>query len=209
MGFSWIISIITNPEWVVAIATFLAVLAALFKDVFINWRNKPNIIFGLSNKKPHVLQIVENGIVMNYFRLKIINKGRTVAKNCNIKIISVVLENTNSSIIEQDKLKWSNAPLDTRYRHDIFINSDISQLVPIHKEYMNIPPNRGWEFCDFFKITTGNNLMFLSSTGIHPSFLNENYIVTIEISGENLKPKKAKIRIFNPTSFEHIKIGWA
>lgn len=192
------------------IATFLVVIVALFGKTFWDWWNKPKIKFVLSNKEPHIIQtrdLIGNWI--KYFRMSIVNKGKTVAKNCQIKLISVISEkgNSSSNIIEQDKLKWSSAPLDMRYCQES-IQNDISQLVPIHREGMNLSPRGGWEFCDLFQITTGNNLMFLSSGGRTTSFKDENYIVTLEISGENLKPRKAKLRLSNPISFEHIRIDW-
>ena len=206
-----------DPQGIIAIATILSVFAtlilgfiALFKDDFLDWKNKPKIKFGLSNKEPHVIQTKDLiGNWIKYFRMSIVNEGKTVAKNCQIKLISVISEKEklSSNIIEQDKLKWSSAPLDMRYRHESIPN-DISQLVPIHREGMNLSPRGGWEFCDLFQITTGNNLMFLSSGGRTTSFKDENYIVTLEISGENLKPRKAKLRLLNPISFEHIRIDW-
>lgn len=203
-------NLITNPQWIIAILTFLAIVVALFKEEILNLKNRPKIRFGLSNKEPHIIQIYGGGdMISKYFRIKVINQGKTVAKNCQVKLISLTPKNKNSipSIIEQDKLKWSNAPLDRRYCHEQSV-SNLSQLIPVHRERIDLSPGGGWELCDLFVITSGNRLMFLSSGERIAHLKNEDYIVSIEISGENLKPKKAKLRISNPNSFEHIRIDW-
>lgn len=205
-----IIAVITNPQWVTAMTTILAVLVALFGSNIISNLNRPKIVVGLSNKSPYVVQMNDrNGVFGKYLRLKILNNGKTVARGCRVKILSVVSENSNNipSIIEQDILKWTSAPLDRRYCHESFVPKDMNQLVPIHKQFTDISPSGGWEMCDLLVITTGNNAMFLSSGGRYPHFKNKDYLVSLEISGENFAPKKLRIKLSNPNSFEHIRIS--
>lgn len=200
----WVVA----PQWIIAFLTFIAIFVALFGRDILNWKNKPKILFGLSNIEPCVKTIYGgNENISKYFRIKVINIGNTVAKNCQIKLISVIPEKRKliPTIVEPDKLKWSNAPLDRRYCHD---TTEINRLIPIHRERIDISPKKGWEFCDLFQITSGNNFLFLSLGARKPIFKNENYIITIEISGENLKPRSARLKISNPNSFEKIRISW-
>ncbi len=209
MGFSPVISNDNTAQWIIAIATvflgiatFLAVWVALFKE---NIR-KPIIKIQFGNEKPYVIDSYPNGTINLLFRLKIVNQGKTIAKNCRVKIISVIPENgsiENSLIEEPDILKWSSAPRDMRYRIDpgIDIGSvDKTQLTPTHREHKDVTPKGGWEFCDLFKINSREKRVIFISSG-ERDFLPEkgkSYIATIEISGDNLKPTKKEIKFSVP-----------
>lgn len=184
---------------VLAIITFLAVLVALFGQKFWDWWNRPKIKFSLKNQEPHIIFGYSNPMT-KLFRLKVINKGNTVAKNCRIKVLSV-FPSPEEKFFEPDILKWSSAPKDTRYTND--------QLSPIHKTDKDIHPNGGWEFCDLFFCRSGDSRVNFASSG-NRQFLarNDNYIITIEISGDNLKPKKAIFRVSNFQDIFNMKIDW-
>ena len=192
-----------DVQWVLAGVTFLAVIVALFRETFWNWWNRPKIKLGLNDNWPYVVQLLEDGQIFFCFRLKVKNKGKSFAKNCYIKILSVISEkeNSNKSLIEPDLLKWSSAPRDMNYR------DDSPQLPPIHKECKNITPKNGWEFCDLFNIG-GNGLTFASRR--NDNLPIENYIVSIELFGDNLKPKKAKFKISlrKDDSFQKVTNTW-
>ena len=186
-----------DPQWFIALATVFSTLIlgsiALFGETYRNWRNKPIIKIGFGNYKPYVIYSYEDPLAM-LIRLKIVNQGKTVAKNCRVKIISVTPENENvrdSLIDEPDTLKWSSAPKDMRYYES-------SQ--PIHREHLNISPKGGWEFCDLFKIDSREKRVIFISPG-ERDFLAEKgkgYIATIEIYGDNLKPTKKEIKFSVP-----------
>lgn len=106
------------------IITFLAVLIALFGKTFWDWWNRPKIKFSLKNEEPHVIWDYSNNPITKLFRLKVINEGNTVAKNCHIKVLSVS-PSPEEKFFEPDTLKWSSAPKDMRYTND--------ELSPIHK----------------------------------------------------------------------------
>ena len=168
--------------------------------MFWDWWNKPIIIFGLSNSPPHVVQIC--GVpptIIKYFRLMVINKGKTVAKNCHIKLVSVVPQGRqlNLPLVEPDKLKWSNAPMDNRYS--------------IRREKIDISHSGGWEFCDLFRIesTFMTEIKFMSF-GDRTVSITDEYIIIIEISGDNFKPKRAEIRTsHSQNSFWNTRIEWS
>jgi len=201
-----------DPQWIIAILTFLAVLIALFGKAFWDWWNKPKIKFGLSNKEPYVITYYTSHLMPRLFRLKVINKGGKVAKNCRIKIISIS-PSPDGLTFEPDVLKWSSAPRDMRYRINPPIEIDrinnISNLPPIYKEHKDISPKGGWEFCDLFLFGSGGDTIKFASSGSR-EFLarNDSYIVTIEISGDNLKPRKAKFKISNLHKKRYLRIDW-
>ncbi|KKN40799.1 hypothetical protein LCGC14_0730150, partial [marine sediment metagenome] len=183
-----------------AIITSFAVLVALFGQKFWEWWSEPQITFSLKNEEPHIVTDYGGYNWTKYFRLKVINGGRTTAKNCQIKILSVVpiSRQLNLPLIEPDKLKWSSAPLDSRYS--------------IHREKLDISPYGGWEFCDLFRLESTNlvDIKFQSLGMNREVSIREEYIITIEISGDNFKPRIAHIRTINPQNgFWNIHLAWA
>jgi hypothetical protein len=178
--------------------TLLAVIVALFGGIFWDWWKKPKIRFSLSNHEPHI--IIKYPELIKYFRIKAENKGKTTARNCCIKLISVKTLNNNRNLIEPDKLKWASAPKDTRYTNEA--------QSPIHKEYKDIHPEGGWEFCDIFRLDSTKlvELKFMSS-GNRTAEIRDEYLITIEISGDNFKPKRATIRTHNPKN-NYWDISW-
>ena len=167
------------------IATFLAVIVALFQQKFWEWLNKPKIKFGLSNFPPHAISVIgKQSNILQYYRFKIINEGKTIAKNCQVKLVSVISTRKKSifSLIEPDKLKWSSAPVDNRFS--------------IHREKIDISPSGGWEFCDLLKIDSHllTTIQFMS-LGNRTIEIADEYIITIEISGDNFDPKTAQIKL--------------
>ena len=199
----------SNIQWanfwvhlVSAVITLLAVFVALFRKEFWDWWNKPLVKIGFGNEEPYVLTFYSNdGTITRLFRLKAINLGKTVAKNCRIKIISVVVENQNAKdclIDEPDVLKWSSAPRDMRFRIDPqnIQGQDIHQLIPTYKESKDITPGKGWEFCDLFRIDSREKKVIFVSSGSR-DFLSEDkmhYTAIVEISGDNLKPTNKEIK---------------
>ena len=178
--------------------TLVAVLVALFGNVFWEWWKRPKIKFGIKNGEPHIITTIGSPPqLIKYFRIRIKNNGKTTAKNCYVKLISVTTLNGNINLIEPDNLKWSSAPTDNRYG--------------IPREKIDIFPSGGWEFCDLFKLDTFllTDIQFESLGGRKVS-IREEYIIIIEITGDNIKPKKAKIKTILPKNgFWNMKISWA
>jgi len=206
-----------DPQWVTAISTavlgvvtLLVAIIALFGSAYRDRRDRPIIKIGYGNDKPYVIDSYPNQTLTRLFRLKLVNQGKTVAKKCRVKIVSVVAEDSttkDSLIKEPDTLKWSSAPLNMMYRQNdgTLANRDPSKLPPIYREHNDITPKGGWEFCDLFEIDTRERKVIFISSG-RRNFLAEDksYIATIEISGDNLEPIKKQIK-FSVNS----KPGWA
>ena len=159
----------------------------------------------MSNKPPYIVQqFGKSPTWIKYFRFKVINEGKIVAKNCQVKLISAepIGKKLNLPLIEPDKLKWSSAPRDMDFRVDPpNVNSvkDMNQLIPIYREKNDISPKGGSEFCDLFWINTNKKLIF-SSTGRRNFEAREGkrYFTKIEISGDNFEPIIKGIRIHTP-----------
>jgi len=206
MDFSFFIINDSASQWVIAIATvflgvatFFAVLIALFKEDI----RKPIIKIGFGNEKPYVIDSYSNGMINLLFRLKVVNQGKTVAKKCRVKILSVFAEGRDENeISEPDILKWSSAPRDMVYRINPGIdinNMDKTQLTPIFREHKDITPEGGWEFFDFFEINSREKKIIFSSSGKRDFLVREeSYTALIEVSGDNLKPIKKKIKFSVP-----------
>jgi len=184
---------------VLAITTFLAVLVALYKE---DWR-KPKIKVDFGNQPPYSIYPYLTASDM-LFRIKIVNGGKTVARNCKVKLLSVKSEEGKNVLDknEPDILKWSSAPRDMDFRVDPpNVNSvkDMNQLIPIYREKNDISPKGGSEFCDLFWINTNKKLIF-SSTGRRNFEAREGkrYFTKIEISGDNFEPIIKGIRIHTP-----------
>lgn len=193
-----------------AVITFLAVIVALFGQRFWEWINKPNIKVGISNESHYVVQGIRESSIIFYFRMKVVNTGKTVARNCRVKLISVVPENKEVKFYwEPDNLKWSSAPRDMRYRHDPerdIGSLDKNQLTPIFKELKDIPPNNGWEFCDLFDICNGF-VRFASYGNRQTLPYHEGAVITLEIFGDNIKPKQVKFKLSQSGDFRQVKIN--
>lgn len=178
--------------------TLSAVIVALFGDVFWGWVKKPKIKFSVSNYKPHI--IIKYPELIKYFRVKVENRGRITAKNCRVKLISVKNINGKENLIEPDKLKWTSAPKDTRYTNEVNF--------PIYREYNDIPP-KGREFCDIFRLesTKLTELKFMSF-GDRAVDIGGKYLIVIEISGDNFKPRRATIKTYNSDN-DYWNISWS
>lgn len=201
-------------NFALALITFLAVVIALFGKAFWDWWNKPKMIFRLGNKEPHRIQgITNNKQIIWYFRLEVMNVGKTIAKNCYIKINSVLSDDGRQiEYFEPSKLKWSGAPRDMNYRENPPKNInevDIPNLPPIFRESKDISPRRGWELCDLFETLGDGSFTFLSHSGRPYYRINEgNYIIEIEIFGDDIEPKKKKFKLSYIRDFPLIRIDW-
>lgn len=183
-----------------AIITLFAVLVALYKE---DWR-KPKIKVGFGNQPPYSIYPYGNQMGM-LFRIRIVNGGKTVARNCQVKLLSVKSQAGRNVLDkeEPDILKWSGSPREMGFRadpsKDINLTSDINQLIPIFREKKDITPQGGSEFCDLFWIDSQKKLIFSSSGG--RNFICEKegrYFAIIEISGDNFEPTRKEIKIYTP-----------
>ena len=181
-------------EWIVAIATVILALVAIYGETYREFRRRPIIKVAIGNELPEIIPRGGSQV----FRMRIVNGGKTTAKNCHAKIISVNPENPiRNFYFEPDSLKWSSAPRDMRYRinpSEDINQKDKTQLTPIFRELKDISPNKGWEFCDLFEVSKG--YVTFASSGDRPKLkYSQSAIVTVKIFGDNIKPKVMTFRV--------------
>jgi hypothetical protein len=197
------------PIWITAIATSLAVIVALFKEDILFCFNKPKIEFILGNKDPFVVYGNKEKD-LKYFRIKIKNKGKTIAKNCSVRLIVVYpYENFNPAISDPVTLKWSASPLDNRYLIPQNPPMITHTLKPIFREKIDIAPFDGWELCDLFKITkTRKTINFISvqDENRNMKITGKDYLVYIRISGDNFKSETFKFLVKDNQDWDKISV---
>jgi len=198
------------PIWITAIATSLAVIVALFKEDILFYFNKPKIEFILGNKDPFVVYGNKQKD-LKYFRIKIKNKGKTIAKNCSIRLIVVYpYGEFNPDVSDPVILKWSASPLDNRYLIPTDPPMITHTLKPIFREKIDLAPFEGWELCDLFRITkAGKTINFISvqDENRNVKILGKDYLVSIRISGDNFKPKIFSFLIKDNQDWDKISVG--
>lgn len=198
-----------SPEWVLPIITFLVVLVALFGERVNNWWNKPKIKTFLGTNSPYVVYNNDN----KYIRIRVENSGKSVVKNCYLKLIVVYLLKDFAGppkISDPTNLKWASSPQDTRY-----VSESFGSFTPIFREKIDIP-EKGWEFCDLIKTSAWyNKIEFPSSmSGGGIDFergfdlKNERLLVYVKVMGENIKPKTLAILINNNPSWDQVTAEW-
>lgn len=182
------------------IITLIAVYVALNKEDL----RKPIMKIGFGNFSPHTIHPFLTPMGM-LFRIKVVNLGKTVAKNCQVKLLSVKSED-GENVLDKDELdvlRWSGSPRDMGFRvnppEDINSMNDVNQLIPILREKKDITPRGGSEFCDLFWIDDKKKVIFSSSGERNFTCVKEErYFAIIEISGDNFEPIRKEIKIYTP-----------
>ena len=147
---------------------------------------------------------------MKYFRIKVKNIGKTTVKNCRLKLIVVYPWNNSNPIISDPVvLKWSNAPLDSRYLIAENKPRHSASLIPKFKEGKDVTPSMGWELCDLFFIAKGENTInFISNANENRHLLKnkEDYIFYIEVVADNMTSKTFAFKINNNKDWDKISL---
>lgn len=197
------------PIWITAISTSLAVIVALFKEDILFYFNKPKIEFIFGNKDPFVVYGNKQKD-LKYFRTKIKNKGKTIAKNCSIRLVVVYPDKKfKPAISDPVTLKWSASPLDNRYLIPTNPPMITHTLKPIFREKIDIAPFEGWELCDLFKIAkAGKTINFISvqNENRNLKITGKDYLVYIRISGDNFKPETFRFLIKSNQDWDKVSV---
>jgi len=115
-------------QLLIALGTIGAVIVALFKDVLFDYFNKPKLRLEVDKRPLYIFNIPqEEGGNAVYFRLKVYNDGRTVAKNVAVLLKAVRGDNIYGKEIKCD--------------YDMYLNS--SNLGDNTLAYPNIQSNTG------------------------------------------------------------------
>lgn len=204
-----------NPEWITAISTsVLAILTlatiwiALFWESKKCYRNRPIIDLIARADSPCVVYDEKNKDI-KYFRIKVKNLGKTTAKGCRLRLIVAYPDkDSNPAISEPVILKWSSSPLDSRFLIPENLRRPCHALHPRFKEQRDVTPNGGWELCDFFRVAKGGKTINFISSQYENKHLfkgEKDYNFSIEVFGDNFKPKVFGFKINNSSDWEKIK----
>jgi hypothetical protein len=121
-----------NAQWFTGFATLFLAFIALFKDTVLMWIQKPKIYIEFELRPPdcfksqiihaHPEQIDQNKVelkrvefYMFYYRLRIINNGKSPAKNVEVAIRDIKKKKGNSfermDFVLDDNLDWASSKL--------------------------------------------------------------------------------------------------
>ncbi|MFA4955013.1 MAG: hypothetical protein WC641_06920 [Patescibacteria group bacterium] len=122
-----------NDFWVAstAVATFLAVLVALFNERFWSWWKRPIINATFDQRSERCVRLATDvtkpqlSIVRKYFRLHVLNKGRTTVKGLKAKIEIYDMNDKPVDFFEPSLLRW-------------IVGSAVTDLAPNEEEYLNL-----------------------------------------------------------------------
>jgi hypothetical protein len=151
-------------QWFGAVATFLAVVVALFKDSIREWLRKPTLIVTCENSPPCTVRtpiFVKDGTGnllwtgdSYWVRVKIENKGRTRAEKIQVSLSNLYYRPSVDAEFSEDarhhfplNLKWSHigVPILDGISPDMVALCDVIALCdpanPHWPKPANIPPN--------------------------------------------------------------------
>ena len=176
------------------IATFLAVIVALFQEKIKDWFNQARLKLEIKLEPPDCHQIdltdqstgqfVSKSI---YIRIRVTNTSYKTAKNVEI-IAANLFEGSNGSL----KVVKSFLPMNLVWSH-------------LHPTVVTIPP-KSFRFCDLgpFRPIDGKTIFKFDtvvqpnpvSGGLIPNVINSGeYVLELLISGENVKPEQSRWRM--------------
>src|SRR3990170_8414429 len=104
-----------EPQWVSAIGTVLAVIVAIVLSVsslIAKWWNKPRFKVEFTNEKPYCRTTNFPQYQAYWIRLKVLNVGRSVAKDCKGKLVKIIDAETKEERKDFDPivLYWVGEP---------------------------------------------------------------------------------------------------
>lgn len=204
-----------NAQWLSGISMLLLALVALFKDSFLQFISKPNIDIEFELRPPdcfrsqiihteqkqiekNVMRIDRIVFYMFYYRLRIINNGKSPAKNVEITIRDVRKKKGDSfdriDFPLDDNLDWFSSSLirgkpSIMYYTFIFPNTfkhcELGHIIDPSKRHLvsfeNKPklPNKDETIFSFNVITKYHSLYHLVEPG--------TYRVKVLVAGENFR----------------------
>jgi len=184
-----------EPQWVSAIGTVLAVIVAIVLSVSSliakRW-NKPRFKVEFKNEVPYCRTTQFPSYLAYWIRLKVLNVGRSVAKDCEGKLVKIIDAQTKKELRNFDPvvLYWVGAtigkPLD--------INKNEFEYLDIIRTQSNAPNK-------FFIRGVG---LEQDIRGINPNPERKDYFLHIEIYGANIDPKFVEVELKNHRDFDKI-----
>jgi hypothetical protein len=179
-----------DPEWLMSILTFIAIVVALFEERIRSWVWKPKLIISIKNESPDCQSFIRS---MNdwyegtyLMRIRVWNKGSVEARGVEVFA---------SRIEELDNREWkelsSFLPMNLNWSH--FGNSTIL--------LKSLPPET-YKHCDIVTLSVFGDgkrraavNTFVSPTNrANELVVDKSYRIEIWVSASNAKMQKQKIQ---------------
>jgi hypothetical protein len=179
-------------SWIMAIGTLLAVITAVILSVapqISAYLTRPVFKVDFKNEEPYCRTTMEG----YWIRLRVVNSGKSVAKNCEGKMVRII----DASIKQERKdfdpivLRWVGSTIDKPI--DINRNED---------EYLDIiQTNALFEKQFLIRAAGVENPMGIN---LHPP--RKDYFLHVELYGANVEPKFVEVELRDAKEDDKIRV---
>jgi hypothetical protein len=181
-------------SWTTAIGTLLAVIAAVILSVapqIAAYLTRPMFKVDFKNEEPYCRATMEG----HWIRLKVVNSGRSVAKNCEGKMVRIVDASTKQERKDFDPivLRWVGSTID----RPIDINRN-------EVEYLDIIQTSAL-FEKQFVIRAAGVEKDLIGFNLHPP--RRDYFLHVELYGANVAPKFVEVELRDAKDDDKIRVS--
>ena len=180
--------------WITAIGTLLAVIAAVILSVtpqILAFLTRPKFQVDFKNEEPYCRTTMEG----YWIRLRVINSGKSVAKNCEGKMVRIIDAPTKQERKDFDPivLRWVGSTTDK----PIDINSNEDEYLDIIQTNALIEKQFIIRAAGVEKDPMGINL--------HPP--RKDYFLHVELYGANVRPKFVEIELRDAKDDDKIRVS--
>jgi hypothetical protein len=181
-------------SWIVAIGSLLAVITAITLAVapqIARYLNRPLFKVDFKNEEPYCRNTMEG----YWIRLRVVNSGRSVAKNCIGKMVRIVDASTKQERKDFDPivLRWVGSTTDKPI--DINSNED---------EYLDVIQTNAL-FENQFLIRAAGVEKDIVGINLHPP--RRDYFIHIELYGANVEPKFVEVELRDAKPDDKIRVS--
>ena len=180
-------------SWITAIGTLLAVIAAVILSVapqIAEYLKRPVFKVDFKNEEPYCRTTMEG----YWIRLRVVNSGKSVAKNCEGKMVRIIDASTKQERKDFDPivLRWVGSTIDKPI--DINRNED---------EYLDIIQTNAL-FEKQFLIRAAGVEKDLMGINLRPP--RRDYFLHIELYGANVEPKLVEVELRDAKEDDKIRV---
>ena len=214
----WTLAPSTLAQWAGAVATFCAVLLALFRDVILDWWRRPKLVATCTKEIPCTVKMpsrswpgrFSNRVAWNgdrYFvRIRVENIGKTRAEKVQVSLTELAKRGLDEkfediSTILPLNLKWSNSPPEGAVIILDGISSKMSAFCDVISLWNPANPNLRKPAGTAENVTIGQLELEVLPPNDTDLLLPGLYRLTVRIAAANFEP------IDGITEFEH-KGAW-
>lgn len=189
---------LSTPDWIqisISLATFLAVIVALFGERIRWWLFGPRISMKFDRDNERCFrwaivptdQLQDQGLLNNvkrqYFRLQVVNRGSTIAHRLKAKVELYFANNDLADRFEPSTLHWVSGldAVDLAPKEDWYLDLLSQVIEPESAKYK-------------LRVELANK----TPRGIAWDRYLETYILKVSLHGENLPKPVIKFFRFNP-----------